>query len=135
VNDSGIDALGNSMPERNNDATYIQYLNSALRAVYGVRPDAFIGNFTQGILSSTGTPVITYSTSDLQTIDNVANPSAPVPATPFPVDDRIFFYPVVAYLAGRIELADDEYVAGGLQQSSARAQALMASFTQQLLGA
>ncbi len=120
VNDSSINA------QRNPDAVFIQYINSALRAVYSVRPDAFIGNFTTGIISTVA--VVTYTTSDLQTINGVPNPTPPAPATPFPIDDRQFFNPVVAYVAGRVELADDEYT------ESARSAQLLAAFVQQLRG-
>ncbi len=117
---------GQVQPIRNSDTLYVAYLNSALRALYQLRPDAFIGNFTQGILSAN--TVLTYSTSDLQTIDGVANPNAPNPATAFPADDRQFFNPVVAYIAGRIEIADDEYT------ETSRSQELLAAFRQQLIG-
>lgn len=113
-------------PTRNSDTVYLTYLNSALRALYQLRPDAFIGNFSQGILSAT--TVLTYTTADLQAPDGVTNPTPPTPATPFPADDRQFFNPVVAYIAGRIELADDEYT------ETARSQQLMAAFRQQLVG-
>ncbi len=120
VNDTLVDA------QRNPDATFIQYINSALRAVYSVRPDAWIGNFTQGVITTVA--VLTYSTSDLQTIDGQANPMPPVPATPWPIDDKQFFNPVVAYVAARVELADDEYT------ESARSAQLMAAFVAQLRG-
>ncbi|MDP9112281.1 MAG: hypothetical protein M3O20_01210 [Acidobacteriota bacterium] len=114
-------------PFRNSDQTLVSYLNSALNAVYTIRPDAFIGNFSQGILSVT--KIIQFDTTDLQTIDGGANPTPPSPATPFPLDTRQFFNPVVAYIAGRIELADDEYV------DTARSSQMLASFRQQLIGA
>jgi hypothetical protein len=120
-----------SLPYRSADAVFIQYLNSALRSVYALRPDAFIGSLTQGVLTNVAIP--TYSSADFQTINGIANPTPPAPATPFPVDDRQFFYPVVAYMAGRIELADDEFVDGGPQVAN-RAMALMSSFKQQLTG-
>jgi hypothetical protein len=120
VNDTYVNA------QRNPDATFIQYLNSALRALYSLRPDAFIGNFSTGILSAVTVP--TYTTADLQVIDGVTNIDAPTPATPFPVDDRQFFYPVVSYMAGRIELADDEYT------DTARSSQLLAAFKSQLTG-
>lgn len=119
VNDSQI-------PYRNSDTVYLQYYNSALRALYSLRPDAFIGNFSTGILSTN--IVLTYTTADLQEADGVPNPTPPVPAEPFPADDRFFFSPVVAYMAGRIELADDEYV------ESSRSTALLTAFAQQLKG-
>ena len=104
-------------PYRNQDSTLIYYLNTALRAVYSIRPDAYIGNFSTGIISKNA--VNTYSTSDL----------GQVPATPFPLDDRQFFEPVVAFIAARIELGDDEFT------ESARSTQLFASFVQQLRGA
>lgn len=110
-----------TVPYRNPDTTYLSYLNSALRAMYSVRPDAFIGNFTQGIL--TATTILTYDATDLQSYI-----TPPIPATPFPADDRFFFNPVVAYMAARIELADDEYT------ENARSTQLMQSFIQQLRG-
>ena len=125
VNDNTLFG-GSVQPTRNPDSVYVAYLNSALRALYQLRPDAFIGNFSQGILSAV--TVLTYSTADLQAPDGVANPTPPTPATPFPVDDRQFFNPVVAYIAGRIELSDDEYT------ETARSQQLMMAFKQQLVG-
>ena len=89
------------------DAWLIQVLNTCLRELYRLRPDAYIGNFTSGVLSAN--PVNTYSTSDLQVINGVANPTPPVPATPFPVDDRLFFGPTVFYVVGRLEISDDEF--------------------------
>jgi hypothetical protein len=119
VNDS-------SEPYRNTDETYLAYLNSALLTTYTVRPDAFIGNFTQGILSQV--QVIQYDTTDLQVVDGIANPSPPSPATQFPLDQRFFYNPVVVYIAARVEIADDEYV------DTQRSAQLMASFIQQLRG-
>lgn len=101
-------------PYRNSDATYVAYLNSGLRALYATRPDAFIGNFSTGILSTAQIP--TYATGDLGT------------SISFPADDKFFFNPLVAYIAGRIELGDDEFT------ESARSAQLMAAFLQQLQG-
>lgn len=125
VNDNSL-FNGAVQPTRNPDSLYVAYLNAALRALYQLRPDAFIGNFTQGIL--TAVTVLTYSTSDLQTIDGVANPTPPNPAIAFPADDRQFFNPVVAYIAGRVELSDDEYT------ETSRSQQLLMAFKQQLQG-
>jgi hypothetical protein len=125
VNDATF-VSGILSPTRNSDTLYLQYLNSALRAMYSVRPDAFIGNFTQGIL--TQVTILTYDTTDLQSPDGTPNPTPPTPATPFPADDRFFFNPVVAYMAGRIELSDDEYT------ETSRSQQLLAAFVQQLKG-
>ena len=95
------------VPYRYSDAWLIQVLNTCLRELYRLRPDAYIGNFTSGVLSAN--PVNTYSTSDLQVINGVANPTPPVPSTPFPVDDRLFFGPTVFYVVGRLEISDDEF--------------------------
>jgi hypothetical protein len=103
-------------PYRNPDTTVVAFLNTALRVVYSIRPDAYIGNFSSGIISTV--TVNTYATSDL----------AQTPPTLFPLDDRLFFYPVVAYIAARIELGDDEFT------ESARSAQLMAAFVQQLSG-
>lgn len=104
------------VPYRNPDTTLILYLNTALRVLYSVRPDAYIGDFSSGII--TNNAVETFYTTDLNLN----------PATPFPVDDRLFFSPVVAYIAGRIEIQDDEFT------ENARSAQLMASFVQQLQG-
>lgn len=104
------------VPYRNPDTLYVMYLNSALRQVYAIRPDAYIGDFSSGIISNNA--VVSYDITDLGLS----------PATPFPVDDRLFFNPVVAYIAGRVELADDEYT------ETARSAQLLAAFGQQLQG-
>lgn len=104
-------------PFRNTQSLLVAYLNSALLALYNIRPDAFIGDFTQGIISTVEPP--TYTSADLGLL----------PATDFPVDDRQFFNPVVAYMAGRVELADDEYTA------DSRSTLLLNSFRQMLMGA
>jgi hypothetical protein len=113
-------------PFRNPDATLVGYFNSGLLATYSLRPDAFLGNFQTGILSFQGVP--SYTVNDLQTIDGVDNPTPPLPATPFPLDQRQFYNPLVSYIAGRIEIADDEY------SENSRSQQLLAAFSQQLRG-
>lgn len=105
------------VPYRNPDTTLVVFLNTALRALYAVRPDAYIGDFSSGVISNNA--VETFYATDLGL----------TPPTPFPVDDRLFFYPVVAYIAGRIEIQDDEFT------ESARSAQLMQSFLQQLQGA
>jgi hypothetical protein len=50
------------------------------------------------------------------------------PPTPFPLDDRLFFWPIVTYIAARIELGDDEFT------ESARSAQLLQAFSQQLTG-
>ena len=103
-------------PYRNADTTLVAFLNTALRVVYAIRPDAYIGNFSSGIIA---TQVMnTYVLTDL----------GKSPATPFPLDDKLFFYPVVLYIAARIELGDDEFT------ESARSAQLIAAFGQQMTG-
>lgn len=104
------------VPFRNPDTTLLLYLNTALRALYALRPDAYIGDFSSGII--TNNAVLTYGTADLGL----------TPPTGFPVDDRLFYGPVVAYIAARVEIQDDEFT------ESARSAQLMASFVQQLQG-
>ena len=113
LNDLGI----NGSAYRFTNATLLQFLNTALREVYSIRPDALIGNFTQGQLGYY--PATTFVVGDL----------GQTPATSFPYDDRIFFSPCVDYVIGRCELGDDEFVDGN------RAATLMASFKTRLQGA
>lgn len=110
LNDSGVAGS----PFRFSNDQVIRVLNTALRELYAIRPDAFIGNFVQGILSNNA--VVTYTSADLGLSPN----------TPFPVDDRLFYAPVVNYCAGRLELADDEFT------DNNRAMTLLMSFRQQL---
>lgn len=112
------------VPYRYDDAWVVQIINTALRDLYRLRPDAFIGNFTSGVLSANLTN--TYSTSDLQMIDGTANPTPPSPATPFPVDDRLFYGPIVFYVTGRLEVSDDEFA------DDNRAMTLFNAFKQQI---
>lgn len=103
----------NVLPYRFQQTQLIAYLNSALREVYRYRPDAFIGYFAPGVLSYNAVP--TYAVTDLE--QNIS----------FPIDDRMFFSPVVFYLAGRLEIADDEFVDEG------RAMNLLQSFRGMLI--
>jgi len=103
-------------PYRYPNSTVCQILNTALREVYRIRPDAYIGNFTSGQLSAN--LANTYSPSDLGLS----------PATAFPLDDRLFFGPVVFFVAGRIEIEDDEFA------DDNRAALLMKAFESQLTG-
>lgn len=112
------------VPYRYSDQWLIQVVNTAMRDLYRIRPDAYIGNFTSGVLSANLTN--TYSVNDLQVINGVANPLPPTPATPFPVDDRLFYGPVVFYVCGRIELNDDEFA------DNNRAMTLLQAFRVQL---
>jgi hypothetical protein len=94
----------------------IQKINTALREVYRYRPDAYVGNFQQGILS-TNSP-ITFAVSDLGLN----------PATPFPLDDRLFFAPVVFYVVGLLDLTDDEFA------DDNRAMTVLTAFRNELIG-
>jgi len=94
----------------------LQKLNTALLEVYRFRPDAYVGNFQQGILS-VNSPT-TYSVTDLGLN----------PATPFPLDIRLFFAPVVLYVVGLLDLTDDEFA------DDNRAMTVLQSFRNQLIG-
>lgn len=104
--------------ERYSDALLIQKINTALRVVYRYRPDAFIGNFTQGVFTNS-TPIPTYAIGDLGLN----------PATPWPIDDRCFFDGVVFYVAGILDLSDDEFA------DDNRAMTLLQAFRNELVGA
>jgi hypothetical protein len=109
INDSMV-------PYRYTDQQVVTALNTALRDLYLFRPDAYIGNFTSGVLSNN--PVPTYvAATDLG--QNIA----------FPVDDRLFFSPITFYMAGRIELSDDEFT------DNSRAAQLLSMFRNMLTGA
>jgi hypothetical protein len=104
------------VPYRYSPQDLLNFLNTGLRETYRYRPDCLIGNFTAGVLSATTMP--TYYTTDLGL----------VPATPFPLDDKLFYAPVVFYVAGRAELSDDEFA------DNNRAMTLMVAF-KNMLGA
>src|SRR5450631_3835128 len=85
------------LPYRFQPALLLSIFNTAIREIYRYRPDAFIGNFTPGVLSANAMP--TYELADF----------GQAPAVLFPCDDRLFFSPVVFYVAGKAELSDDEF--------------------------
>lgn len=89
-------------PFRYSNASLLRILNTALREVYSLRPDAFVGNFHSGVLSAND--AVDYTEDDLEV--------APT-ETAFPIDDRIFYSPVVLYVAGKAELSDDEFANDG----------------------
>lgn len=88
-------------PFRYTDASLLRILNTALREVYSLRPDAFVGNFQSGVLSAND--ATDYVEADL----------LQSPETAFPIDDRLFYSPVVLYVAGKAELSDDEFANDG----------------------
>lgn len=102
------------VPYRYSDDSMIAHLNTALADVYRYRPDAYIGNFTIGTLGAN--PVTSYASSDLGQ------------GILFPLDNRLFFSAVVMYIAGRAELADDEYT------ENSRAMQLLTSARAVLIG-
>lgn len=112
INDVGI---GGTSFRYSNDQV-LAVFNTAIRELYRYRTDAYIGNFTQGILTNNTVP--TFSTADL----------AQAPAVPFPVDDRLFYNAIVFFVVGRLELGDDEFT------DQSRSAQLLASFRQMLVG-
>jgi len=116
INDNGV---GGSNFRYSNDLVMSQF-NTALRELYRYRPDAFIGNFTQGVLTNSALPMVTY---------NAEADLALTPQTPLPFDDRLFFNAVVFFMVGRLELGDDEFTDQG------RSSQLLSSFKQMLGGA
>lgn len=91
-------------------------LNTGLLEVYRYRPDAYVGNFQQGILSS-NSPT-SYAPADLGLN----------PPTPFPLDIRLFFSPVVFYVVGMLDLTDDEFA------DDNRAMTVLQNFRNMLIG-
>lgn len=91
-------------------------INTALLEVYRYRPDAYTGNFQQGILS-VNSPM-SYAPADLS-LD---------PPTPYPLDIRLFFSPVVFYVVGMLDLTDDEFA------DDNRAMTVLTAFRSQLIG-
>lgn len=109
VNDSAV-------PYRSDNAQVLRHVNTALREVYRVRPDAWIGYQNTGVLTSTDIP--TYVETDLEAD----------PLEDFPIDDRLFFNACVFFVAGRLELADDEFT------EDSRARTLLGAFVQMIGG-
>jgi hypothetical protein len=104
------------VPYRYSSAWIIQLINTCLREIYRLRPDAYIGNFTSGVLSAN--LANTYATTDLGL----------TPATAFPLDDRLFFGPIVFYVTARLEISDDEFA------DNNRAMTLYSTFRSQITG-
>lgn len=91
-------------PYRYSDERLIRTLNSAMRETFRVRPDLFLDD---------SYVLTTYTISDL--------------ATTFPIEDQ-YFNPVVEFIVGFIELADDEFTLDG------RAATLLTAYRNQLIG-
>lgn len=101
---------------RYTQAFVLTKINTALRVVYSLRPDAFIGNFTLPVLSNNA--LVTYDETDLGLL----------PPTPWPIDDRLFFAPVVFYVVGMLDLSDDEFA------DDNRAMTVLQAFKKELTG-
>lgn len=115
INDTGV---GGSNYRYTQDMV-MGKINTSFRELYRYRPDAWIGNFTQGVLASTALPMVSY---DAETDLGLS------PPTPLPVDDRLFFGALLFYTVGMLELGDDEFTDQG------RATQLLSSFKQMLGG-
>lgn len=96
------------------DALVISKINTALLEIRKLRPDAFIGNFTQGSLTNAG--VTFFQVSDIGI------------TAAWPCDINHFFTPVIFYVAGILELSDDEFA------DDNRAMTVLAAFQKQLMG-
>lgn len=108
--------VNDSDKERFTDTLVMLKFNTALREVYRYRPDSLIGNFGQGVFSRN--PQLTYT---------VADDLAQIPAVDFPVDE-VYFSPVTFYIAGLLDLSDDEFA------DDNRAMMLLTSFRAMLIG-
>lgn len=104
-------------PFRYSDDDIVEGVNTALREVKRLRPDAFLSftNETEPVFSQTTMP--DFSAADLGLI----------PLTAFPIDE-IFYNAVLYHVVGKIQLGDDEFAVDN------RAMTLLAAFRQQLLG-
>lgn len=96
---------------RNSDADLIRVLNLAMQDVQRLRPDAYI--------TADGSPDITVPT--------YVAADAVDAGEDFPIDD-MFATPVIYYVVGNIELADDEFTLEG------RAAMLLQAYRALLLG-
>ncbi len=115
INDTGV---GGSNYRFTQDQVMAK-INTAFRELYRYRPDAWIGNFTQGVITNSASPMPTYSAEDDLGL---------TPPTPLPVDDRLFFNALVFFVVGILELGDDEFTDQG------RSSQLLASFRSMLGG-
>lgn len=106
-----------TVPYRFSNEILLRSFNTALREIYRYRPDAYVGNFTSGALSRN--LVNTYDETDLGTIPTL---------TAFPLDDRMFYSPVLYYTVGLTELSDDEFT------DDNRAMTLLTAFRTTLVG-
>lgn len=108
--------VNDSDAERFTDELVMTKFNTALRELYRYRPDSLIGNFVQGVFSR-----------NAQMTFVVADDLGQVPPVDFPVDE-LYFSPVVFYIAGMLDLSDDEFA------DDNRAMTLLTSFRAMLIG-
>jgi hypothetical protein len=95
---------------RNSDADLIRVLNLAMQDIQRLRPDAYVTAD-----SSLDISVPTFVDADATA------------ATDFPIDD-MFALPVIYFIVGNIELADDEFAQDG------RAATLLQAYRAMLTG-
>jgi hypothetical protein len=114
INEARLIVSDARAPYRYSDSSMLSHLNTALAEVYRYRPDAYIGNFTTATLGVNN--VTSYVSGDLGI------------STLFPLDNRLYFNPVVFFIAGRAELSDDEFT------DNSRAMQLLQSFRSMLIG-
>lgn len=105
-------------PYRYSQADVIEAINTALREVKRVRPDAFLSCCVDGTDGGGTIALPDYTPADLGL--------TPTP-TPFPIDE-MFYMAVVFHVVGKLQLGDDEFAVDN------RAMTLLASFRQILLG-
>jgi hypothetical protein len=95
---------------RHSDEKIMAYFNSAVEDVRRIRPDLFLAS----AVSSLWEPIPTFTTDDL---DN---------DTEIPID-TMYFSALVDYIAGHLDIEDDEFANDG------RAIALLNRFAQKLI--
>lgn len=105
------------VPYRYTQADVIEAINTALREVKRVRPDAWLSCCVDGTDGGGTIDMPDYTEADLGLL----------PATAFPIDE-IFYMAVVFHVVGKLQLGDDEFAVDN------RAMSLLASFRQILLG-
>jgi hypothetical protein len=106
-------------PYRYSQADVIEAVNSALREVKRLRPDAFLTCCVDGTDGGGTIAMPDYTPADLGL--------TPTP-TAFPIDEN-FYLAVVFHVVGKLQLGDDEFAVDN------RAMTLLAAFRQNLLGA
>lgn len=104
-------------PFRYSDDDIVEGVNTALREVKRLRPDAYLKYVTQSEPAFLPIDLPDYTTASLGL----------VPPTAFPIEEQ-FYNAVLYHVVGKIQLGDDEFAVDN------RAMTLLAAFRQQLLG-